>query len=284
MAPSLKETWTGPVRGCLRRSGAGLLVLLASALLAGPVRAQSLDVEPCTGLLSQRGSLIQRAAATDVGPGQAGLTFIGHSTFLIESPGGIRIATDYNDFVKPQGSLDVVTMNHAHGTHYTDRPSPEIPNVLRGWSLAGGAARYDLTVGDVRVRNVPTNIRDWGGGTEEFGNSIFVFEVGGLCIAHLGHLHHTLLPGHLKQLGRIDVLLVPVDGSYTMDVEGMVEVIQAIHPSLIIPMHIFSSSTLERFLGRLGQSYPVERSPSAHVLLSRAMLPPAPQVLVLAGR
>lgn len=284
MISSSIKTWTDAVRICLRRGGAVLAVLLAAVPLAGPVHAQSHDVEPCTGLLSQRGSLVQPAAATDVGPGQAGLTFIGHSTFLIESPGGIRIATDYNDFVKPQGILDVVTMNHAHGTHYTDHPSPDIPNVLRGWSLAGGAARFDLTVGDVRVRNVPTNIRDWGGGTEEFGNSIFVFEVGGMCIAHLGHLHHTLLPGHLKQLGRVDVLLVPVDGSYTMDVEGMVDVIQAIHPALIVPMHIFSASTLERFLGRLGQSYPVERSPSSHVLLSRAMLPPAPQVLVLAGR
>ena len=76
----------------------------------------------------------------------------------------------------------------------------------------------------MRIRNVVTNIRTWSGGTEHDGNSIFVFQTADLCIAHLGHLHHTLTPEHLKQIGRIDVVLVPVDGD-TLDIEGMVEVL-----------------------------------------------------------
>ena len=67
-----------------------------------------------------------------------------------------------------------------------------IKHVLRGWNPNGGAANHDLTVGDVKIRNVPTNIRSWAGGTEIDGNSIFIFEVAGLCIGHLGHLHHEL--------------------------------------------------------------------------------------------
>ena len=55
---------------------------------------------------------------------QVRLTFIGHSTFLIESPKLVRIATDYNDYVRPPMVPDIVTMNHAHTTHYTDRPEP----------------------------------------------------------------------------------------------------------------------------------------------------------------
>ena len=124
---------------------------------------------------------------------QVRITYAGHSTFLIESPKLVRIATDYNDYVKPPVLPDVVTMNHAHSTHYTDRPDPTIPHVLRGWAEEyGKPVRHDAQISDVRVRNVPTNIRDFGGGTERHGNSIFIFEMANLCIAHLGHLHHTL--------------------------------------------------------------------------------------------
>ena len=149
---------------------------------------------------------------------------------------------------------------------------------------SGAPARHNLTVGDVQIRNVPTNIRNWGGGTEINGNSIFVFETGGLCVAHLGHLHHTLLPGHLKMLGRIDVLLVPVDGGYTMDTDGMLEVMEAIHAPLMIPMHYFGSSTLNRFLSRVQEKFPVERSDTASITVSRATLPTSPKVLVLPER
>ena len=56
------------------------------------------------------------------------------------------------------------------------------------------------------------------------GNSIFIFEVAGLCIGHLGHLHHKLDDSHFAQIGRIDILMVPIDGSYTMSLDGMSEI------------------------------------------------------------
>ncbi len=272
-----RRSWSG---GTTRVSWwASLLALIV--LVPGFASAQSFDTEPCTGLVSRRDSLVQPAA---IQAGEVGITFIGHATFFIESPGGVKIATDYNDVYPLPAVPDVVTMNHAHSTHFTNHPDPRIKFVLKGWDQPGVAARHDLTVGDVRIRNVPTNIRNWGGGDEEFGNSIFVFEVGGLCVAHLGHLHHTLTPAHLKQLGRIDVLLVPVDGSYTMDVEGMVEVMQSIHAPLMIPMHIFGEGTLQRFLARVGQTFPVKRATSPELVVSRSTLPPAPEILVLPGR
>ena len=142
---------------------------------------------------------------------------------------------------------DIVTMNHAHCTHYTDRPDPRIPHVLRGWGAEPDRpARHDVQVRDVRVRNVPTNIRDWyDGGTERHGNSIFVFEIAQLCIGHLGHLHHTLTQQQLDEIGRLDVVFAPVDGSMTLDSEGMMEVLQALKAPLIIPMHFFSVYTLQ---------------------------------------
>ena len=111
------------------------------------------------------------------------------------------------------------------------------------------------------MRNVPTNIRSYDGGTERHGNSIFIFEIANLCIAHLGHLHHTLTQQQLNEIGKIDVVLVPVDGSYTLDLDGMVEVLHALKAPLMIPMHYFSSFTLNRFLDRVRKEWDVEIAP-----------------------
>jgi L-ascorbate metabolism protein UlaG (beta-lactamase superfamily) len=133
------------------------------------------------------------------------------------------------------------------------------------------------------VRNVPTNIRDWSGGTERHGNSIFVFEIAQMCIAHLGHLHHTLTQQQLNALGRVDVVMVPVDGSYTLDLEGMVEVLHALKAPLMIPMHFFGMATLNRFLDRVRQDWDVHYNETPSLVLSKANLPTSPTVLVLPG-
>jgi L-ascorbate metabolism protein UlaG (beta-lactamase superfamily) len=253
---------------------AGLAVTFGSATAATATDA-------CPGLVAGRRPLIVPAA---LGSEEVRMTFVGHATFLIESPGGIRIATDYNDYVRPPVTPDIATMNKAHSTHHTYRPDPAIRHVLRGWNPGGGPARHDLQVGDVRVRNVVTNIRDWGGGTEHDGNSIFIFQTAELCIAHLGHLHHTLTPEHLKQIGRIDVVLVPVDGSYTLDVEGMIEVLKSLNVPLMLPMHYFGETTLHRFLDRVRQHWPVAFHDTPSIVVSRGTLPQGPKFLVLPGR
>jgi L-ascorbate metabolism protein UlaG (beta-lactamase superfamily) len=218
---------------------------------------------------------------------QVRISYAGHSTFLIESPQGVKIATDYNDYVKPRGLPDIATMNHAHSTHYTDNPDPAIKHVLRGWGPSPDEpARHDLQAGDVRVRNVPTNIRNYmSGGTERHGNSIFIFEIANLCIAHLGHLHHTLTQQQLNEIGRIDVVMVPVDGGVTLDLDGMAEVLAALKAPLMIPMHYFSTYSLRRFLDVLGEkSYEVEISETPSIVVSKTTLPAKPKVLVLPGR
>jgi L-ascorbate metabolism protein UlaG (beta-lactamase superfamily) len=241
--------------------------------------------QSCPGLVASTRPLVQAAAFRPAaGTDEVALTFVGHATFLLASPGGVTIATDYNDYVRPAAPTEVATMNRAHSTHHSNFPDPRIRHVLRGWNPSGGPARHDLQVGDVRVRNVSTNIRDWSGGTEYDGNSIFVFETAELCIAHLGHLHHTLAPEHLKKLGRIDVLLVPVDGGYTLDTDGMMDVLRAINAPLMLPMHYFNATTLDRFLAKAKEHFPVEFSDTASLTLSRAKLPKASKILVLPGR
>jgi L-ascorbate metabolism protein UlaG (beta-lactamase superfamily) len=243
--------------------------------------------ESCPGLVASNRPHVIPAAfrVAQLQPDQVRITYIGHSTFLIESPRIVRIATDYNDYVRPPVLPDIVTMNRAHSTHYTDAPDPGIPHVLRGWAEERGKPmRHDVQVKDVRVRNVPTNIRDFGGGTERHGNSIFVFEIANLCIAHLGHLHHTLTQQQMNDIGRIDAVMVPVDGSYTLDLEGMVEVLEGLKAPLVIPMHYFSVFTLNRFLDRMREKFDVEFSDTPSAVISKTTLPGKPKILVLPGR
>ena len=119
------------------------------------------------------------------------------------------------------------------------------------------------------MRNVPTNIRRWDGTTERHGNSIFIFEIANLCIAHLGHLHHTLTQAQLDEIGRVDVVMAPVDGNMTLDLEGMFEVLHALKAPLVIPMHYFSAFTLERFLTRARQDWDVEIAEIPSLVVSK---------------
>jgi len=266
------------------------VVLLSPAREAGaqsPPAAKPEMVENCPGLVARATPRLTPAALRlALNPDQVRITYSGHSTFLIESPQLVRIATDYNDYVRAPVLPDIVTMNHAHSTHFTDRPDPRIPHILRGWgSSPDQPARHDVQVRDVRVRNVPTNIRDWRGGTERHGNSIFIYELANMCIAHLGHLHHTLSQQQLNEIGRVDVLFVPVDGNMTLDLEGMMEVLQALKAPLMVPMHYFSIFTLNRFLDRVReQQWEVENSAVPSFVISKTTLPAAPKVMVLPGR
>jgi L-ascorbate metabolism protein UlaG (beta-lactamase superfamily) len=263
--------------------------LFTLVIAFGPAYGQSRpDVEPerCPRFVASIPQIIPASFTipAQVEESAVRLTYVGHSTFLIESPAGVTVATDYNDSVRPSIVPEIVTMNRAHSTHFTFLPDPEIAHVLRGWGEDGVPARHELTVRDVWIRNVTTNIRG-GFGTsmtiQRDMNSMFVFEVAGLCIAHLGHLHHILTPAHLQALGRIDVVLAPVDGSYTLNVDDMIKVLADIQAPLVIPMHYFGQATLVRFIGRLEEHYAVEMSDAPTVTLSRSMLPVRPTLLVL---
>jgi L-ascorbate metabolism protein UlaG (beta-lactamase superfamily) len=285
------------MRGILRTvvAAAGTVLTAAgqaSAQGAAPPAPKPEMVEACPGLIAARSPVLVPAAFRSgtfhlaaLARDQVRITYIGHSTFLLESPQLVRAATDYNDYVRPPVLPDIATMNHAHSTHFTNNPDPGIKHVLRGWAGDEKPARIDLQYKDVRVRNVPTNIRIWGGGgTERHGNSIFIFEMGSMCIAHLGHLHHTLNQQQLNEIGRVDVVMLPVDGTLTLDLEGMMEVLRSLKAQLLIPMHYFSAYTLERFLSRARQEWDVEVADTPSVVVSKASLPAKPKVLVLPGQ
>ena len=258
----------------------------ALAQSPAPPTPQPEMVQSCPGLVaSERPRAIPAAfKLAALNADQVRITYVGHATFLIESPELVRIATDYNDYVRPPVVPDIATMNHAHDTHYTDNPDPTIKYVLRGWGPSENEpAIWDLKYKDVRVRNVPTNIRNWVGGTERYGNSIFIFEIANLCIVHLGHLHHTLTQQQLDEIGRPDVVMAPVDGNLTLDLDGMMEVLASLKAQLIIPMHFFNQYTLARFLDRARQQWDIEQAEIPSLVVSKTTLPEKPKILVLPG-
>ena len=93
-----------------------------------------------------------------------------------------------------------------------------------------------------------------------------------------------LTPSHLAALGAIDVVMVPVDGVWTLNQDYMIEVLRQINPKIIIPMHIFTQATLDKFLARIGDAYAVRHADGPTVVITRSELPAEPEIMVLPGR
>ena len=221
--------------------------------------------------------------AAAVPQGQVSISYIGHSSCIIETPGGATAVTDFNGLHSPNFIPDIVTKNNSHGSHYTASPDRRIGKILRGWSIATGKmARHDVRYKDLRVFNIPTNIGEYGD-PKGNGNSIFVFEISGLCIAHVGHLHHVLSRDQLKQLGRIDILFVPIDGGMTIRHEQALAVIEQVSPRMVIPMHLGFIGAAERFFAMARKLYPIKTESGATVLVSRRTLPKQTEIRFLQG-
>lgn len=235
-----------------------------------------------------RSPLLHFAAASssvgDVPARHVRVTYIGHSSFLIQTPGGASAVTDYNGIHIPSFSPDIATMNNSHDSHYTDAPDAKIRFVLPGWSekIGAGLAKHDVRYKDLRVFNVPTNIGEYGDPAGN-GNSIFVFEISGLCIAHLGHLHHVLTRKQLQTLGRIDVLFVPVDGSMTITHPQALAVIKQIEPRLVFPMHFGFFGAPDAFFEVAKAFYPIRSEKGSTLLVSRKTLPRSTEIRFLQG-
>ena len=215
------------------------------------------------------------------------ITYAGHSTYYIDTPGGLRIATDFSGAYMLGRLPDVVTMNRAHSTHYSLFPDPRIPHVLHGWGDDGKPAQISMRIADVFIRNVTTDIRryffdDSSAEMIKDGNSIFIFEVAGLCIGHLGHLHHKLDDTHFAAIGRLDIVMVPIDGTYTMSLDGISEITKRLRASVILPMHRFATP-LDEFMRRIGQQFEIDERTERSLTISRDTLPSSPTVIILRG-
>jgi len=259
------------------------ILSLVCLVTAGAVSAQDRIPSHCRAFAQAPGiDYLHRASFRDpVAQDTVRITYVDHAMFLIQSE---RLSA-MTDFTGWYGNVDftpdVVTMNNAHSTHFTSAPDPAIPHVLEGWELNGQPRDHELDLGEMLIRNVSTDIRSRFGGTEDNGNSIFIFEVEGLCIGHLGHLHHEPNDQQYAAIGRLDVVMAPVDGGYTLPREVMVRIVDRLRSSIVIPMHWFSGYALEAFLEEVQDSFVIDRRDSSFIELSLRDLPPRPTVVVL---
>ncbi len=270
------------------RVGALLAILAIAAVLARPAWAICrINVAgPSLGPGLNAGAGLVPAAFTAAGKsatgpsGQVRVSFAGHSSFFIETPGGASAFTDYNGYVPWPRTPDIVTMSNTHGSHYSETIEPGIKFVLRGWNLLGGIAKNDMKFKDLRVRSIPTNITIFAGKPSN-ENSIFVFEVARLCLVHLGNLRHVLGRSQLAKLGQVDVLFTPIDGSSTLTFDEWLQVVRQLGPRLIIPMHFGFGDYVDDFAAFAAKHFAVKRHGATALMISRKSLPRRPVVLFL---
>lgn len=264
-----------------------LRVMFLLALGLSSASAQDRRPSHCIALANAipGAQMIHRASFQDPldDPYTARLTYINHATFLLQTHGGLSLATDYTGYLGAYGQTpDVVTMNHAHGSHWTRFPDPDISHVLQGWRDDGSPADHHLDLGEMLVRNVSTDIRSrFSQGIEKHGNSIFVFEVAGLCIGHLGHLHHEPDTSQYAALGRLDVVMAAVDGGLSLDTPTMIQVLTKLRSSIVIPMHWFGGGSLNRFLSEMSGNFDIKEVVGNSIEVSLRTLPKRPTVMVI---
>ncbi|MEP1200621.1 MBL fold metallo-hydrolase [Tateyamaria sp.] len=262
------------------------VILLALTLVPAAIAAQDTRTPShCIALANDidGAQYVHKASYNvDVASETVRIHYIAHASFLIRTAGGLNMVTDYTGFTGSAPMIpDVVTMNHAHETHWTAFPDPAIPHVLPGWGEFGQGIDHRVDLGEVLVRNVSTDIRSEWSGIEDNGNSIFVFEVAGLCIGHLGHLHHEPNDEQYAAIGRLDVVMAAVDGGNTVSLPTMMRIIDRLRSSIVIPMHWFGDFTLNHFLDGMRDTFQVVDvgGPALDVSLDR--LPSRPTIMVL---
>ncbi|TET47350.1 MBL fold metallo-hydrolase [candidate division TA06 bacterium] len=182
------------------------------------------------------------------------IKWLGHASFLITPKSGHKILTDpyksgsYGGAVrykKIHEHADIVLISHDHEDHNDVSSLPGDPVVLKG---AG-----DNEAKGFKFKGVAT-YHDECRGRERGDNTIFLFEADGLTVCHLGDLGHTLSEEEIADIGKVDILFVPVGGLYTIDAEQATTVVKALQPKLVIPMHYkteklgFDIDGVEKFL------------------------------------
>lgn len=160
------------------------------------------------------------------------LTWFGHAFFLMESEAKTRIATDPYDpptgYPLPALSADVVTLSHRHHDH-------AYAECVKGAKVIDRSEGAQ-TVADVVITAFPC-FHDEQRGALRGKNTIYVFEIDGLRVAHLGDLGHTLTAEFIAMMGPIDILLLPVGGIYTIDAAGAAQTAKALGAACVVPMH-----------------------------------------------
>jgi L-ascorbate metabolism protein UlaG (beta-lactamase superfamily) len=206
----------------------------------------------------------------------------GHSSFTITASDGTVLVTDPYDpngyggvlkYDQVRDRADGVLVSHNHADH----------NYVKGLTGSPKVVKGNGQVKDIQIKGTSSH-HDQSGGSERGDNVIFSFAVDGIKICFVGDLGHQLSPKQLDAIGQVDLLLLPVGGTYTVDAGGAAKVAKALSPKLTIPMHFKTSKCnlpiagVEGFLSKMTGVKHINKS---EIDLSADNLPAAPEVWVL---
>jgi L-ascorbate metabolism protein UlaG (beta-lactamase superfamily) len=163
--------------------------------------------------------------------GKMKIKWKGHACFFIECSGKIIVTDPFADsygYPPLRERADLVTVSHDHNDHNAWQNLSGNPLVI---NQAG-----DFDLGEISIQGV-ASYHDQKQGALRGRNIIYRIKAEGLTLAHLGDLGHILSPAQVEALGKIDILLLPVGGTYTIDAEQAGQVLEQIGPAIVIPMH-----------------------------------------------
>jgi len=206
------------------------------------------------------------------------ITYHGHSCFKLKGKRGTVVTDPYDSYVgfsMPGMSADIITVSHQHKDHNAignvkgteQRQNPFIIDApgeyeIGGISVFGDRFYHDASKGSERGENIA-----------------FTILLDDLRICHLGDLGHTLSDDEVAKIGMVDVLFVPVGGTFTLDPEKAMQVIRAIEPSIVIPMHYRLPEHDEKVFGDLKtladftKEYGAEPAPEGKLIVEKERLP-----------
>lgn len=181
------------------------------------------------------------------------IAWLGHSSFQIKND-SVLVMDPYDPKIGelPRGlSANVVTVSHQHFDHnYTDGVSgnPQVIDELGEFSIKG-----------FEIKGIKS-FHDNEGGKKRGENIIFRVLVEGLTICHMGDLGHVLNPEKVQEIGKIDILMIPIGGFYTIDAAEAVQVVNQLNPRIVMPMHYKPKNSslklqiegVEKFISLLG--------------------------------
>jgi L-ascorbate metabolism protein UlaG (beta-lactamase superfamily) len=213
------------------------------------------------------------------------ITFLGHASFKIKGKQAIVVTDPFDPKVVglkfPRVQADIVTISHEHDDH----SMAELVNGVR--KVIDGPGEYEIK--GVSILGLPS-FHDDKKGNLRGKNTVYVIEMNGLRVVHLGDLGHKLSDKLIESIGEVDVLMVPVGGEYTIGASIAVQVVRAIEPRITIPMHYkmeglnskrFSKlAPVKPFLSELGLS--VEKA--SRLTVKKSALGEEQKVVVLEKR
>lgn len=219
------------------------------------------------------------------------LTWFGQSTFLMSTDDGVKILMDPVNpsmmKVEIPDIIDLVTVSHEHGDHNYVELAKGDPAIIRG--LEGSEFTHiDEEVKGVSIRTVES-FHDNQEGAQRGRNAIFIFELQGLNVVHVGDLGHTLDESQVAAIGKTDILMIPVGAGPTLDLPSALEVINQLKPKVVIPMHFmpadapeggFRLGSVEEFIEVAGPDFEVKYAGHTETFV-KGQLPSKTTIIVL---